>query len=125
MKATTKCPAFYPNSTLALREIRDDIGQTVFDTLQSSQSPSVEAVLTGLLNEVATIPDDFIVVLDDYHSIVAQSVHDALAYVLEHMPPQMHLVIATRVDPPLPPSRLRVKRPDDRGARRRSSVHRG
>ena len=95
--------------TLALREIGDGIGQTALDILQSSQSPSVEAVLTGLLNEVATLPDDFIVVLDDYQSIVAQPVHDALGYLLEHIPPQMHLVIATRADPPLPLSRLRVR----------------
>ncbi len=48
-------------------------------------------------------------VLDDYHSIVAQPVQDALGYLLEHIPPQMHLVIATRADPPLPLSRLRVR----------------
>ncbi|MDP6715622.1 MAG: LuxR C-terminal-related transcriptional regulator [SAR202 cluster bacterium] len=95
--------------TLALREIRDDIGQTALDALQSSQSPPVEAVMAGLLNEVATITDDFVVVLDDYHAIVAQPVHDALSYLLDHIPPQMHLVITTRADPPLPLSRLRVR----------------
>ena len=94
--------------TLALREI-GDIGETALDALQASHATSVEAVLTGLLNEVATLPDDFIVVLDDYHIIVAQPVHDALDYLLEHIPPQMHLVIATRADPPLPVSRLRVR----------------
>ena len=93
----------------ALQEIADDIGQTALDALQASQTPSVEAILTGLLNEVATVPDDFIVVLDDYHCIVAQPVHDALEFLLEHIPPQMHLVIATRADPPLPLSRLRVR----------------
>ena len=72
---------------MALREIGDGIGQTLLDSLQSSHSPSVEAVLTGLLNEVATLPDDFIVVLDDYQSIVAQPVHDALGFLLEHIPP--------------------------------------
>ena len=77
--------------------------------LQSPQPPPIESILTTLLNEIATIPDDFILVLDDYHVIDAKPVDDALTFLLEHLPPQMHLVIATREDPHLPLARLRAR----------------
>jgi LuxR family maltose regulon positive regulatory protein len=66
-------------------------------------------ILTALLNEISTVPDNFILVLDDYHVIDAQSIDNALTFLLEHLPPQMHLVIATREDPDLPLARLRVR----------------
>ena len=59
--------------------------------LQSPQPPPTETVLTALLNEIATCPDRLIVVLDDYHLIDAQPIHDALIFLLEHLPSQMHL----------------------------------
>ena len=66
-------------------------------------------MLTTLLNEIAaTLPDDFVLVLDDYHLLEANAVDQALTFLLEHLPPQMHLVIATREDPQLPLARLRV-----------------
>ena len=65
--------------------------------------------LTTLLNEIPALPDDFILVLDDYHLIDSKPVDEALTFLLEHLPPQMHLVIATREDPPLPLARLRVR----------------
>ena len=77
--------------------------------LQSPQPPSTESILTTLLNEITTIPDNFILVLDDYHVIDAKPVDDALTFLLEHLPPQMHLVIATREDPHLPLARLRAR----------------
>ncbi|MDQ2740846.1 MAG: LuxR C-terminal-related transcriptional regulator [Chloroflexota bacterium] len=77
--------------------------------LQSSQPPSAEAILTALLNEITTLPDDFILVLDDYHLIDATPVDRALTFVLEHLPPRIHLVIATREDPQLPLARLRAR----------------
>ena len=77
--------------------------------LQSPQPPPAEALLTALLNEITTIPDSFILVLDDYHVIEAKPVDDALTFLVEHLPPQMHLVIATREDPHLPLARLRVR----------------
>ena len=78
-------------------------------TLQSPQPPPTESMLTALLNEITTIPDDFVLVLDDYHVIDAKPVDEALAFLLEHLPPQMHLVIATREDPHLPLARLRAR----------------
>ena len=77
--------------------------------LDTPQPPSTEAILTVLLNELATIADEVVLVLDDYHVIDAEAVDDALAFLLEHLPPQMHLVIATREDPRLPLPRLRAR----------------
>ena len=77
--------------------------------LQSPQPPPTESILTTLLNEITTIPDDFVLVLDDYHVIDAKPVDQALTFLLEHLPPQMHLVIATREDPQLPLARLRAR----------------
>ena len=77
--------------------------------LQSPQPPPIESILTALLNEIATIPDNFVLVLDDYHVIDAKPVDHALTFLLEHLPPQMHLVIATREDPQLPLARLRAR----------------
>ncbi len=77
--------------------------------LQAPQPPPTETLLTTLLNEIATLADNFILVLDDYHVIDSQPVDHALTFLVEHLPPQLHLVIATREDPPLPLARLRVR----------------
>jgi LuxR family maltose regulon positive regulatory protein len=75
-------------------------------SLLRSPQPPTRAVLTDLVNEIAAVPKDFALVLDDYHLVVDEAVQATLAFVLEHLPPQMHLVIASRTDPPLPLSRL-------------------
>ncbi len=93
----------------ALQTIAANIGEGVLGVLQSPQPPSIESILTALLNEITTIPDNFVLVLDDYHVIDAKPVDDALTFLLEHLPPQMHLVIATREDPHLPLARLRAR----------------
>jgi LuxR family maltose regulon positive regulatory protein len=86
-----------------------NIGAGVLRALQAPQPPPIESLLTVLLNEITTIPDHFVFVLDDYHVIEAQAVDHALTYLLEHLPLQMHLVIATREDPHLPLARLRAR----------------
>jgi LuxR family maltose regulon positive regulatory protein len=93
----------------ALQTIAPSIGVGLMVTLQSPQLPSTESLLTNLLNEITTLADNFILVLDDYHVIEAQSVDEALIFLVEHLPSQLHLVIATREDPPLPLARLRVR----------------
>jgi LuxR family maltose regulon positive regulatory protein len=93
----------------ALQTIRSELGEGLLAALQSHQPPPTEVILTALLNEIATVSDNFVLVLDDYHSIDSQSVDQALAFLVEHQPPQMHLVIATREDPPLPLPRLRAR----------------
>src|SRR5260370_1240672 len=95
------------------REVRIDsiaptIGEGVLGVLQSPQPPPTESILTALLNEITTIKDHFVLVLDDYHVIDAKPIDQALTFLLEHLPPHMHLVIATREDPALPLARLRV-----------------
>ncbi len=93
----------------ALQTVAGEIGVMVLPILQSSQSLASEAILTNLINDVATIPQDFILVLDDYHLVDNPAVDKALTFLLEHMPPQLHLVITTREDPNLPLARLRVR----------------
>ena len=77
--------------------------------LQGPQPPPAETILTALLNEMSTFPDNVVLILDDYHAIDAKPVDDALTFLLEHLPPRMHLVIATREDPSLPLARLRAR----------------
>jgi LuxR family maltose regulon positive regulatory protein len=81
-------------------------GAGVLSLLQPPQPPN-EAGLVALLNDLDAISDDVVLVLDDYHVIDARDVQDAMAFLLEHLPPQIHLVIASRTDPPLPLARLR------------------
>ncbi len=92
----------------ALQTIEATIGEGVLAVLQSPQPPPTQSILAALLNEITTIPDHFVLVLDDYHVIDAKPIDHALTYLVEHLPPHMHLVIATREDPALPVARLRV-----------------
>src|SRR3712207_1153687 len=70
---------------------------------------SIESVLTTLLNELADLDADAVLVLDDYHLIESRAIHEALTFLIEHVPARMHLVVSTRADPPLPLARLRVR----------------
>jgi LuxR family maltose regulon positive regulatory protein len=92
----------------ALQTIAANIGEGVLGLLRSPQPPPTESILTALLNEITTVPDNFVLVLDDYHVIDARPVDNALTFLLERLPPQMRMVIATREDPALPLARLRV-----------------
>jgi LuxR family transcriptional regulator, maltose regulon positive regulatory protein len=93
----------------AVQTIAPHIGAGMLSLLQSSQPPPPEAIVTALLNDLITIRDPFVLVLDDYHVLEAKAVDQALTYLVEHLPPQMHLVIATREDPVLPLARLRAR----------------
>jgi LuxR family maltose regulon positive regulatory protein len=93
----------------ALQTISPDIGAGVLQALRSPRPAPAEALLTTLLNELSTLPYPFIIVLDDYHMIESTAVEGAVRYLVEHLPSQMHLVIATREDPELPLARLRAQ----------------
>ena len=93
----------------ALRTGTPNIGEGVLSALQSPPLPPTEPILTALLNEISALPDQTILVLDDYHRIDLKSVDQALAFLIEHLPRQMHLVITTREDPQLPLARLRAR----------------
>jgi LuxR family maltose regulon positive regulatory protein len=94
----------------ALQTIVVNVAEEVLLVLQSPQpQPPIESILTTLLNEITTLPDNFIFVLDDYHMLDSKEVDNALTFLVEHQPPQMHLVITTREDPNLPLARLRSR----------------
>jgi LuxR family maltose regulon positive regulatory protein len=87
-----------------------DLGAGAWAMLRSPQPPSAERVLTALINDLAARERPVVLVLDDGHEITAEPVHDALVYLLDHLSPQMHVMMATRVDPPWPLGRLRARR---------------
>ncbi|MFX3636987.1 MAG: LuxR C-terminal-related transcriptional regulator [Candidatus Pristimantibacillus sp.] len=93
----------------AMQTIRADIGEGVSAVLQSPQPPPIESILTILINEIGDIFDPFVLILDDYHVINADLVNNALSFLIEHLPSQMHVVIATREDPMIPLARLRAR----------------
>ena len=93
----------------ALGQIDERVGTNTRLMLQSPQPLPPELVLTSLINEIAVVSDPFVLALDDYHVIQAMPVHRQLEFLVEHQPPQMHLVLITREDPPLPLARLRAR----------------
>jgi LuxR family maltose regulon positive regulatory protein len=93
----------------ALQTIQAGIGEGLLAALQSHQPPAIESILTFLLNEITRLPDNFILVMDDYHVIDSKSVDEVLTFLLEHQPPNMRLVIVTREDPNVPLARLRAR----------------
>ena len=93
----------------ALRTVRPGVGEGVLAALGSSQPPPVEATLTPLVNELAALPTDVVLVLDDYHSVDGGPVDEVMAFFLEHLPSPVHVTIATREDPALPLARWRAR----------------
>jgi LuxR family maltose regulon positive regulatory protein len=93
---------FWDYFIAALKTLQPDIGEKILPSLHSSQPPSTEPMLHALINDLSGIAGDFVVVLDDYHLIESQQIHDGITYLLEHIPVQLHVVISSRADPPLP-----------------------
>ncbi len=93
----------------ALQAISQEIGATSLGMLQHASSSLGENLLTTLVNEIAAYPEHFVMVLDDFHLVDSQAVDESLTFLLEHLPPQMHLVMTTREDPSLPLARLRAR----------------
>ena len=100
---------FWSYFIAGLQQLNPDLGNTALLLFQSPQPPPLESCLTTLMNEIATFPEPFVLVLDDYHAIENSSLHNAITFLLDHLPPQLHLFITTRTDPPLPLSRLRSR----------------
>ena len=105
----TRFLAYFIAAVNQVEGLETAVGEEALGMLQSSQPPPPEAILISLLNDITIISEKIVFVLDDYHLIDAQDVHNALTYLLEHLPPQLHLVIATRDDPNLPLARLRAR----------------
>jgi len=95
----------------ALQTVEGRTGEAAQAMLQGMQSQQLvpSALLAALINDIASLSTPFVLVLDDYHAIVELAVHESVGFLLEHQPPHMHLVMATREDPPLPLSRLRAR----------------
>ncbi|HZG58748.1 LuxR C-terminal-related transcriptional regulator [Paenibacillus sp.] len=100
---------FLAHLVAAVAKSADGRGKGLLRALHSLPPSSMESTLTLLLNEISTLPYAFLLVLDDYHVIHAKAIDEVLRFLLEHLPPQMHLVIATRENPQLPLGRLRAR----------------
>ena len=116
---------FWSYFIAALQQIDSAIGPSSLALLQSPSAVALEPMLRALINEIDSLPDgratefipgemeesraDFILVLDDYHVIETPAIHQQLSFLLDHLPPPMHLVISSRADPPLPLARLRAR----------------
>ena len=93
----------------AVQTIAPQFGEGVVAALHASQAQPTDALLTTLLNELAAIPDRFLLVLDDYHTLDCKPIDEALTFLLDHLPPHVQLVITTREDPQLPLARFRAR----------------
>ncbi|PDV97791.1 LuxR C-terminal-related transcriptional regulator [Candidatus Chloroploca asiatica] len=100
---------FWRYFVAALQTVSPALGQTALPLLEDAQDLDVQRFLTALVNDVAVGNQALILILDDYHVISNADIHAAMKTLLEHALPALHLVIATRTDPPLPMSRLRVR----------------
>src|ERR671917_32883 len=101
---------FFLYLVAAIGTIHEPFGETTRAFLGSLQSQEeLEPVLTALSNEILEMPRDFVLVLDDYHAIRSETIHHALAFLLDHSPPPLHLIVAGRTSPPLPLPRLRAR----------------
>ena len=93
----------------ALQQIDETIGDDVLPLLEAMGDPSVEQLITILINEIASLENEICLVLDDYHLITNQTIHQGINFLLEHLPPNAHIVISGRVDPPIAISRMRAR----------------
>jgi LuxR family maltose regulon positive regulatory protein len=100
---------FWRHVVAALDRVRPGVAGEVAPLLGPPALPSFEGLVSALINELAAQPDRVLLVLDDYHLIQAHQVHAALEFLLEHLPPGLQLVVASRSDPPLPLARLRAR----------------
>lgn len=96
----------------AFQTVYSELGKTIQISLdnafQPAQKPNFRNILTKLIYEIASLPNDVVLILDDYHEIKETSIHDLVTDLITHQPPQMHIVITTRIEPPLSLARLRV-----------------
>src|SRR5215212_9290955 len=110
LDAADRDPArFWSYVITALDTLQPGLAADALPALQFAPAPPIDALLTRMLNALAALPADAVLVLDDYHVIDSAPIHQGVAFVLDHLPPRLHLVITTRADPPLPLARLRAR----------------
>ncbi len=108
-KEDSESTRFWTYFITSLQGLRSDLGKDALSLLQSMPAPSINSILSTLINSITTFSDTFAMVLDDYHMIDSKPIDQAFTFLLEHLPPNMHLVITTREDPHLPLARLRAR----------------
>jgi LuxR family maltose regulon positive regulatory protein len=101
-------PRFLRYLTAALRTVVPEVGAEVAGLLETSEPPRAETLLTWVVNDLVACERDLCLVLDDYHVITDDAVHGAVAFLIEHGPANLHLLVCSRSDPPLPVPRLRA-----------------
>jgi LuxR family maltose regulon positive regulatory protein len=94
----------------AFRQVKRGFGSTLQEMLDAPQPPAAGLIMTALVNEIVAVSKPFILALDDYHLIQLPAIHQQIGFLVEYMPANLHLVIVTREDPPLPLSNLRAQR---------------
>ncbi|MCB9116539.1 MAG: tetratricopeptide repeat protein [Caldilinea sp.] len=100
---------FFTYVVAALRTVAPGAGAGVLEMLQSGRPSAPQALAAALVNDLAALPGEIVLVLDDLHAVESAAVDEALAFLLDHQPPQLHLVVTTRSDPHLPLARLRAR----------------
>src|SRR5918995_2456972 len=98
---------FWAYVIAGLQAIWPALGATTLAQLQAPQPPPIASVVTTLINELAALEHEVVLILDDLHVLDAPPVHEGIAFLLDHLPPRLHLVVATRADPPVPLARFR------------------
>lgn len=101
--------SFWTYVIASLRTIAPDVGTEALALVETPGPIFPQTLLTGLLNDLAGATRELVLVIDDYHVIESRTVHDGLAFLIANLPPNVHLVLASRVDPPLPLARLRAR----------------
>jgi LuxR family transcriptional regulator, maltose regulon positive regulatory protein len=101
--------SFWAYVIAALRTVASGVGESALALLDAPQQPPIETILTTLLNDLGAVVGEIMLVLDDYHVIDARDVQDGMVFLLDHLPPWLHVVIASRTDPALPLARMRAR----------------
>ena len=99
---------FWTYVLAALHSVAHEVGADALAALLSTPA-ALEHVVAALLNDLAGLDDDLVLVLDDYHLVESMEVHESMLFLVEHLPPQLHLVVASRADPPWPLGGLRAR----------------
>jgi LuxR family maltose regulon positive regulatory protein len=100
---------FWSYVIAALVMASSGLEENILTLLRSPQPPPIESILVTVINKLTPIPHQIALILDDYHLIEIPAIHEALIFLLDHLPPNLHVVVASRVDPPLPVARLRTQ----------------
>src|SRR5215216_6806764 len=101
---------FFRYLLTAWEQVQPGVSESPLGLLLGGMMPDSQAVLSAFINVANDVPDHIVFVLDDYHLIDDPSIHEALTFLLDHLPPTLHFVLAGRTEPPLPLARYRARR---------------